>query len=156
MSIIAIDPGSEQSAFVIYDKGKIIEFGKYKNKDMLFIVGARKVESHLAIEMVACYGMPVGKTIFDTCVWIGRFIEAWGRDYTQIYRKEVTLCLCNSVRAKDPNVRQAIIDRYPSTGGGKIPQIGIKAKPGPLYGISEDVWAALGVAICFSEIKELS
>ena len=58
--------------------------------------------------------------------------------------------LCNSVRAKDSNVRQALLDRFPATGGGKTPQIGTKSKPGPLYGFSKDMWAALGVALTFA------
>jgi hypothetical protein len=101
--------------------------------------------------MIACYGMPVGATVFETCVWIGRFIEAWGDEFTKVYRKETKMHLCQTMRAKDSNIRQAIIDRYPATGGGKKPQIGTKAQPGPLYGVSKDVWAALAVAITFAE-----
>ncbi len=104
--------------------------------------------------MIACYGMAVGKSVFDTCVWIGRFIQAWHKDYTKIYRRDVKIFLCNSPRAKDGNVRQAIIDRYPPDGDGKIPQIGTKKKPGQLFGIHDDIWAALGVAMTFeNEIK---
>ena len=69
----------------------------------------------------------------------------------KVYRSEVKMKLCHSMRAKDGNIRQAIIDRYPATGGGAIPQIGTKNQPGPLYGISKDLWSALAVAITYEE-----
>lgn len=114
----------------------------------------------LAIEMVACYGMPVGESTFETCVWIGRFIEAYGGDHVKVYRKKkaecesVTMHLCKSSRAKDSNIRQAIIDRYEPTGGGKIPQIGTRAQPGPLYGIKSHLWSALAVGITALETRK--
>jgi len=42
------------------------------------------------------------------------------------------------------------MDRY---GSSREVSIGKKKTPGPLYGISNDVWAALGVAITASETK---
>ncbi len=158
MRILAIDPGNIQSAFVVYENGVILDKGKILNGELLSIIyglslNAPPTVSHLVIETIACYGMAVGKTVFDTCIWIGRFIQAWAGVYTLIYRREVKMFLCNSTKAKDGNVRQAIIDRYPPTGGGKIPQIGTKNKPGQLFGIHDDIWAALGVAITFSETK---
>ncbi len=156
MRIIAIDPGSEQSAYVVYENESIKEFGIYSNEDMLSIVATRYAEC-MAIEMIASYGMAVGKTVFDTCVWIGRIIQQFSerqkRPVHLVYRKDVKMYLCNSMRAKDSNIRQAIMDRYPATGGGKKPQIGTKQQPGPLYGISKDIWSALSVAITFAEGK---
>ena len=157
--LLAIDPGTEKSAWVLYDAGRIAVFGITDNTQMraLFMQGAIVTRcDHMAIEMIASYGMPVGKEVFETCLWIGRFIELWGvghrlTTYTKIYRKDVKMCLCNSTRAKDSNIRQAILDRYPPTGGGKCPQVGVKNKKGPLFGVSKDVWAAIGVAITFSE-----
>ena len=114
--------------------------------------------------MPACYGMAVGRTVFDTCRWVGRFQDRFESKsdilshlvYRKAQNKEdgiegVCMHICKNNRAKDSNVRQAIIDRYPATGGGKTPQIGTKAQPGPLYGVSADVWAALAVAITFAE-----
>jgi hypothetical protein len=51
----------------------------------------------------------------------------------------VKLHLCNSPRAKDGNVRQALIDRVG-------PQ-GTKKGQGPTYGIKSHEWAALAVAV---------
>ena len=153
MIILAIDPGSVQSAWVVYNsKDKVIlQKGIDENQ---YLLGNRtlQISDFLAIEMIASYGMPVGKTVFETCVWIGRFIQAWGgENYEKIYRIDVKMHLCKNTRAKDGNIRQAIIDRYPATGGGKTPQVGIQSKPGPLYGVSKDIWSALAVAITAAE-----
>ncbi len=77
----------------------------------------------LSIEMVASYGMPVGKSVFETCVWIGRFMEAFKGD--KIYRTtfpEIKLHFCHSPRAKESAVKYAIIDTF----GGKDIAIGGK------------------------------
>ena len=154
MKIIAIDPGSEKSAYVYYENGNIILHGILENEDMIEQLGTDiySDEDELVIEMIASYGMPVGKSVFETCVWIGRFIQAWRpMPAHKIYRSEVKIYLCNSMRAKDGNIRQALIDRYPATGGGKCPQIGTKKEPGPLYGVSKDIWSALAMAVTFDE-----
>ncbi len=159
-TILAIDPGTTQSAWILYGEGHILGFGKLLNKAMLLVVEECQA-TRMAIEMPACYGMTVGKSVFETCRWVGIFQHAFGLSKTHIvYRKAqnkeegiegVCMHLCHNNRAKDGNVRQAILDRYPETGGGKTPQIGTKAQPGPLYGVSGDVWSALAVAITFDE-----
>ena len=105
--------------------------------------------STLAVEMIASYGMPVGKEVFETCLWIGRFVQAWHAPelVKLVYRKDVKMHICGTTKAKDGNVRQAIIDLYPASGGGATPQIGTKAQPGPLYGVSSHAWSAIGVAL---------
>jgi hypothetical protein len=154
--VLGIDPGTTQSGFVWLDNGVVTQSGVKDNGDMLrwldsdavmqtsMMLGAR-----LAIEMIASYGMPVGREVFETCVWIGRFVQAWHtpEEVQLVYRKDVKLHLCGNPRAKDPNVRQALIDLFPATGGGKCAQIGVKAKPGPLFGVSSHAWPALGVAV---------
>jgi hypothetical protein len=150
--IIAIDPGPEQSAYCKYhtDTGMIPEYGILPTDEMVkYLRSTRRMllVDHVAIEMIASYGMPVGAEVFNTCVQIGRMIEASRRDYSMVYRKDVKMALCNNMRAKDANIRQAIIDRY----GGRAAAIGTKANPGPLYNAKRDVWSAIGVAIAWSE-----
>ena len=142
MSVLAIDPGSGESAYVILDGSRLVEFGKIENYTLLArLPFFRDAATHMAIEMIASYGMPVGKEVFDTCVWVGRYVEAWGGPYTRVYRKDVKLHLCGQPRAKDGNIRAALIDRW----GG---QQSIK-KGGELYKVSADVWAALAVGVTF-------
>lgn len=149
MLTLAIDPGTTESGWVLFDGERVHSSSVESNPAMLRRVQCWTDDVQLAIEMIASYGMPVGREVFETCVWIGRFVQAW-RDpdaVKLVYRKDVKLHLCGSPRAKDPNVRQAIIDLFPATGGGKVPQIGVKNKPGPLFGVSSHAWPALGVAI---------
>lgn len=158
--LLAIDPGSDQSAWLMYRDGQPTAFGITPN-DALFEVIARAGldATALAIESVASYGMAVGAEVFETCVWSGRFIQYWldmdahfgaGNRSTvhRVYRRDVKLHLCGSSRAKDANVRQALIDRY---GPGKDTAIGRKATPGPLYGITSHLWAALAVAVTVAD-----
>jgi hypothetical protein len=49
-------------------------------------------------------------------------------------------------------VRQALIDKF---GPGKELAIGKKASQGPLYGLTGDFWAALGVAVTASETEAI-
>jgi hypothetical protein len=148
MTILAIDPGSTQSGWCFYDGNCVLESGVATNAAMIDMLQMCTAD-RLCIEMIASYGMAVGREVFETCVWIGRFQQAWhSPDAVELlYRRDVKLHLCGTTKAKDPNVRQALLDLFPPTGGGKTPQIGTKKQPGPLYGVSSHAWPALGVAI---------
>ena len=63
------------------------------------------------------------------------------------------LALCGSARAKDANVRQAIIDRFAGVGG-KAVAVGTKKTPGPLYGISNHKWSALALCLVWIDKKK--
>jgi hypothetical protein len=148
--VLAIDPGPVQSAWVVYAHGQPIgSRGIEDNATVLRMVRAHHgTLTHLAVEMVESFGMAVGKEVFETVFWIGRFVEAWllsadEETVTRIYRKEVKLHLCQSMRAKDPNVRQALLDR--------LGPAGTKRSPGPTYGVSKDLWSALAVAVTFCD-----
>lgn len=149
MKILAIDPGTTESGWVKYDTETVMASGVLPNAEILDLLRHTAADHRLAIEMIASYGMPVGREVFETCVWIGRFQQTWHApaEVELVYRKDVKMHLCGTPRAKDPNVRQALIDLFQPTGGGKTPQIGTKGQPGPLYGVSSHAWPALGVAI---------
>ena len=153
--ILSIDPGNIESAYCVIDKEtyKPIEFGKIKNEELREkLIG----EIHyypidtMAIEMIASYGMPVGKEVFETCVWIGRFIEAFKCPFTYyIYRKEEKMNLCGSMKAKDSNIRQALIDRFG--------EVGTKKSKGFFYGFKKDIWSAYAVGVTWlDKQKELN
>lgn len=160
MKILAIDPGNIESGYAVIKMPdfKLLLFGKVKNEELLaelddlFIVG--KTIDAVAIEMVASYGMAVGKSVFDTCVWIGRFVQAFnGEGVDFVSRKEEKICLCGSLKAKDKNIRQALIDRYAKHDfkSGK----GVKKNPDTFYGVSKDVWQAVAVGVTYYEkLKE--
>lgn len=150
--MIAIDPGNEQSAWVIYEGGKVYGGDIEPNDTVVERIAMEWPSEKLAVEMVASYGMPVGREVFETCVWIGRFMEAAG-GADLVYRKDVKMALCGSMRAKDANIRQALIDRF---GPGKERAVGTKKAPGPLYGFKRDMWAALAVAVTHDEQRRLA
>lgn len=141
--ILAVDPGNIESAYCLIDKEtyKPVEFGKIENRLLLIKLQELNYEK-LVIEMIASYGMAVGATVFETCVWIGRFIQRRScSDYEFIYRKEEKMNLCNSMRAKDSNIRQALIDRFGV--------VGTKKNQGWFYGFKKDIWAAYAVGVTY-------
>lgn len=149
-AILAIDPGTTESGWCVFGAARVAASGVMPNDEILNLLGI-VVAERLAIERVASYGMAVGREIFETCEWVGEFRNEWRRrgrgEAILIYRKDVKMHLCGTTRAKDQNVRQALLDMFPRSGGGKTPQIGTKAQPGPLFGVSSHAWAALGVAV---------
>lgn len=152
MNTLAIDPGTNESQYLVWNGSGVAEMGFLPNLDLLEKLPS-VVEQHqptVCIEGVASYGLAVGRDVFETCIWIGRFYQqsvSAGRVPEIVYRMAVKMHLCHSAKAKDPNIRQALIDRF----GGKDAAIGKKAKPGPLYGVSSHAWAALALAVTFSD-----
>lgn len=164
MIYVGIDPGNKQTAIVsIDDQLNVCDHMKVDNESVKRVLcdvlqGGSRFH-RIGIECVACYGMAVGAEVFETAEWCGRirvFVQslALSENIYRVYRRQAKVHLCNSAKANDSNVRQALIDRYEATGGGKCGQIGTKAKPGPLYGFAKDQWAALAVAITVKEISD--
>ena len=156
--ILAIDPGSEQSAWLLWE-GRAVRFGIWPNDDLIgclrtgFEYGTLPSQfGHpdvVVIEKIESYGMAVGREVFDTVHWAGRFTEAARpTPVVQLPRRAVKLAICGDTRAKDANIRQALLDRF----GGSAAK-GTKAAPGPLYGISRDVWSALAIAVTYAEAR---
>ena len=158
MSILAIDPGNIESAFVVVtdDLSKVIDKGKLPNADLERHIECVPIRpwyrndpvKHIAMEMVASYGMPVGAEVFETCVQIGRLehiIEEYRKyaTYQRIYRMEEKTAICHNSRARDSNIRQALID-----GFGVV---GTKKNPGYFYGFKKDIWAAMAVAVTYHD-----
>ena len=140
MIVLAIDPGTTQSAYVLFDGRQVLGGEILPNDDLRTLLRENKVGRHdfVACEMVASYGMAVGREVFETCVWIGRFIESTSAPTILVFRKDVKMHLCHTMRAKDGNIRQALLDKHG--------EVGTKKNPGPLFGIRSHLWAALAVA----------
>lgn len=159
MHVLAIDPGTDQSAACLYSTldDKPLRAWKCCNNELLHFVRNEYLptETRLVIEMVASYGMPVGAEVFDTVRWIGRFEQAAiergefaALPYT-LKRAEIKMHLCHATaKVNDAVIRQALIDRF---GPGKDKAVGTKKNPGILYGYKSDCWAALALAVTFSD-----
>lgn len=154
MIIFGIDPGTVESGYVLFnsDNMQVVESGVVGNEELLQMSSWDNSDI-VCIEMVASYGQAVGQTTFETVLWIGRFVQMSvlkNKDYKLLYKKkDINPTLCFSSNVKDTHIRQAILDMFPATGGGSIPQKGTKAQPGPLYGVSSHAISALAVALTY-------
>lgn len=148
MIILAVDPGTIESAFVVLETEDyaILDKGKVANAELIDLVKTGYFDM-LAIEGFQSFGMPVGKEVFETAYYIGRLMqiaEDMGSKVRMVYRSEVKMHHCHTMKAKDTNIRQALIDRFGEPGK--------KATPGKLYGVSKDVWSALAIAVYVADM----
>ena len=155
---LAIDPGNTESAYVVIDNAtrRPLEHAKLPNRELLTHID-RLEPVPVVIEMVASYGMPVGADVFETCVWIGRFMETAARRQPYdtpdlIKRHPVKMHHCHDSRAKDSNIIQALVDRFAKgqSNRGK----GTKSNPGWFYGFRADVWQAYALAVYVADKLE--
>ena len=151
MKILALDVGTTESGFCLMDEQTYFpyRFGKIENEKLIDIV---KTEDYgkLAIEAFASYGMAIGQSTIKSIEWNGRFIQlAVNRDIPvfPVFRKEEKINICGTMKAKDANIRQALIDRFAKHDfkNGK----GTKKEPDWFYGFSKDSWAAYAVGVTF-------
>jgi len=165
--ILAIDPGNIESGVVLIREKdlKPLIAEKIENEQLLFKICSGEYQdfyrdesiNHVSIEMIASYGMTVGKSVFETCVFIGRlketiyFVNQLSEvQIKYIYRKDEKMNLCGSMKAKDSNIVQALIDRFaPNTSNkGK----GTKKEPGWFYGFKKDIWQAYAVGVTYYDM----
>ena len=150
--VLAIDPGNEKSAWCIVMKDTLrpFRFAKEENDSVLETV-MYGMYDEIVIERVQSYGMAVGREVFETCEWIGRFTQAAKKTVNYVYRQDEKLHICHDSRAKDGNIRRALIDRFAQHDlkNGK----GTKKNPDWFYGFSSDVWSAYAVAVTYIEAK---
>lgn len=179
MRLLAIDPGSEQSGFVLVDTADVhvlidtalpvITSGKWPND--VILERLRNNDGPLTIgvdvtifEAMSPRGMPTSKQELEAIHWAGRLYEAasrWpdatARRVARLEREHVKRHLIGSTRPKggpsaDSRIRAVIIDRYGGIGG-KAAAVGRKAQQGPLYGVTADAWAALAVALTWWDLN---
>lgn len=134
-TLLAVDPGNEQSAFVIYDGQRPRLFGKWANATLLREIqnGTKVVTGRMAIETLKPRGMPTSFEEMQTQLWAGRFWQAWydrqgGEKFAlhepaQVFRLDVKMHLTGQANAKDKNIRAALIDLF---GGERVAIGGVK------------------------------
>jgi hypothetical protein len=157
MIITGIDPGTKESAYVIWDTDKniILKAEKTDNEKVMDRLSGRfsdiPMTGIVVIEMIQSFGMPVGMETFETVFWIGRFYQNVFLIPTltvdRVLRKDIKMNMCGTTKAKDANIRQALIDRF------GVP--GTKKNPGMMYGLHKDMIQAFAVAVTYYDrIKE--
>lgn len=143
--ILAIDVGTIETGYCLMriDDYKPIKFGKISNEELLDIVKNEEYDI-LVYEEFQSYGMPIGISTITSITWNGRYIQsALDRDkkVSFVYRKDEKINLCNSMKAKDSNIRQALIDRFGV--------VGTKKEKGWFYGFKKDIWSAYAVGCTY-------
>lgn len=145
---MAIDPGTTESGWChLHRLGHVVASGVWSNSVMLRFIKESGREQ-LAIEMIDSYGMRVGREVFQTCLWIGRFIQSWRNPdaVRLVYRREVTKYLLPPPKKQykfattDANIRQALIHKLGEDGTVRA-------------GVKSHAWAALAVAVTALETK---
>ncbi len=151
--LLAVDPGNVESAYTLIERPSLrpVEAAKVPNATMRDVVAIYQDCADVYIEMIASYGKPVGATVFETVLEIGRFVECCGGPVSEggkahlVYRREVKLHLCDSSAVTDAIIKQALVDRFAphASNHGK----GSKAEPSWFYDFKADIWQAYALAV---------
>lgn len=154
--ILAIDPGSSESAWIVLEDGVPGGFATWPNDKVLDVLSPPLQADVVVIENIEPrYGLNPGWETLDTARWVGRFQQAAGPVPVVLLRRSEILRHLGVVTrgegktSADAGVRAALLDRFGGPGAK-----GTKAAPGPLYGISGDAWAALSVAVTHADRLE--
>jgi len=165
--ILGIDPGNKETGYALVDGEtlKPILFGKMDNYALLdeltdIFEVYNDYEIHIAMENFRNYGMSVGQTVFDSCIWLGRLWQHC-REYNKhgktpivrmqyVYRAEEKMCICHSMKATDATIKQALVDRFApnETNHGK----GTKKNPGFFYKFRADAWTGFALCVTYHDL----
>ena len=145
---IGLDPGTTKTGWVVFDPKEeaVLHAGHDPNDFIMDLLDTCGPGDKVFMECFAAQGMPLGESSIETVRWEGRFIERARTEVCRISRREIKVLICNSSRAKDANIRQALVDLYayghPNHGYGTVKE------PSPLRclkGTSSHGFSALAV-----------
>ena len=131
----------------------------------------------LVVETMQPRGQPMYRQGMAALVWVGRFVECWGGEFGYLTRDAVKAHLIPRAfgNTKDSHVRAALVERFGGTdvalerqrtcprckGKGHVARsiddcsechgLGKVGADGPLRGVKADAWAALAVAVAWSD-----
>jgi hypothetical protein len=154
---VCIDPGPEQSAYVVWDAEAHDFYMNGANVEKHAIVSTEGMIGRLrtlvrngievvAIEMIQSFGMPVGRSTFQTVLNIGRFVQAV---YEVNPTADVRLYGRPSIKGQlggknDAEIRASLRLRYGEARKGE-----------KLEGVVKDQWSALALATAIDEKPSL-
>lgn len=180
--ILAVDPGNEYSAFCLVSPDlRPLAFEKCRNrltkqeqKELIESTGCEDISREIffdaiksavedfvpyeqvpvfVIEGIENFGMPAGRSLFDTAEFIGHLStlieQKYGDEPQKIFRHEEKMTICHNPRANDATIKRALVDRFaPNTPNyGK----GSKKQKGFFYGFKADCWSAFAQAITYHD-----
>lgn len=147
--VFAIDPGNLLSAFAIVDTTSYypIKFAKCANveikQEMIEFIKSTPYPI-IIIETMVSMGGSVGATVFDTCIFIGRLTElaeSLGASVHYINRRQEKIELVGSMRAKDSDIRRALINRLAVFD--KVNGKGTSDHRDVFWGMAGDCWQSM-------------
>jgi len=146
--VLAIDTGSYQSGWIVWDGSKLLDGGIDSNEEMLNIIGkyATQGSCGMAIEQVMSHGRAMGQSVIDTAYWEGRFVQEYQAlsnvEALRIGRVAVRKFICYHGLAKDSEITRRLKDRF-----GEKPT---KKNPNPVHGevkLKDDMWQAWALGL---------
>lgn len=169
--VLAIDPGNENTAFVLWDfrNKQMVDKDKLSNQQFLKKLEQIAHSEHkykideIAIECISSYGMAVGQDVFNTCIYIGILLEKiqtiFGIKPKLVFRQTIKMHHCHATsKVNDSTINTVLRQKYGEDNTVK--------KPNPIYWnslversggnkyMSGDIWAAFAVATFVAEDKE--
>lgn len=159
MKILAIDPGTTQSAYTVIsaDTFAPCAFAKEDNdvvcQRMIDFCRTSESTPIVIIERLTSMGQRVGGEVFQTCEYVGYLTAYAQQNSASVYyitRKQEKKNLCNTLRCGDKEIRRALIERFArfDKKNGK----GTKKHPDWFYGFHADVWAAYAVGVTWLDL----
>ena len=161
---LGIDPGQTHSGVVLLrnplNAERFCEYSDlFENNRLLDYIKSAILTMEagaIVIEDIAPTMVPLGHALADTLRWIGRFHErSLMCNESRVETKcRVELITRPKVRAilgvkDDAGTRQMVLSMFRPCGGGNVPQVGVKKRPGPLYGVTGHAWQAMAVLMAY-------
>lgn len=155
MKVLAIDAGNIQSCYVLFctEEKKVIKKGLVENEAFLKEILTLKFDE-VAIEKIVSMGMAVGDTTFETVFQNARIYQIL-LDKLNIKanfypRYDIKMHLCMTTRAKDGNIRAALVNKFGEPSTKKNPHNTYSELDDGVY-FGTHFWAAL--AVCMYHIE---